>query len=204
MGLNLDASRPVIGIAAWPWGTLLGEAAIDAGVKAMVSSFTRMHPNASMTKAKINGQYVNSMLAKTLAVRAGFDEAIMLDPQGYVAECTGENLFVVRGGTIFTPPKATVLEGITRDSLISLAGDAGYNVVEENISRDQLYLADEIFVTGTAAEVVAVTSIDYRRVGSGRMGSITRELQQLYFETVRGNGKRSPQWLHYLVAEPLY
>jgi branched-chain amino acid aminotransferase len=128
----------------------------------------------------------------------------MLDPQGYVAECSGENLFLVRGGVIFTPPRAAVLEGITRDTLITLAADLGYSVVEENISRDQLYLADEVFVTGTAAEVVAVTAIDYRPVGAGRMGPISRELQQLYFETVRGKGKRSPQWLDYTVGEPLY
>lgn len=204
MGLNLDTYRPAVGIAAWKWGSLLGAESLETGVRAMVSSFTRMHPNASMTKAKIAGQYVNSILAKTLASRAGFDEAIMLDPEGYVAECTGENLFLVRNGVIYAPGKAAVLEGITRDSLITIARDAGYTVVEEKLSRDQLYIADEVFVCGTAAEVVPVREIDYRRIGSGKMGKVTRELQNLFFDTVRGKGRRSTEWLDYVMMEPLY
>lgn len=201
LGLNLDDYQPVVGIAAWPWGAYLGQEALNKGIRMMVSSFTRMHPNASMTKAKLSGQYTNSILAKTFAKRAGFDEAIMLDPEGYVAECTGENLFVVRDGVLYSPPRATILEGITRASVITLAQDAGYQVVEEGVSRDQLYIADEIFVCGTAAEVVGCAEVDYRRIGNGRTGPITRHLQELFHTTARGAGKRSPEWLDYMSME---
>jgi branched-chain amino acid aminotransferase len=195
LGLNLDASRPAVSIATWEWGTFLGEEAIEKGVRMMVSSFTRLHPNVTMTKAKISGNYVNSVLAKTLAVRSGFDEAIMLDPEGFVAECTGENLFLVRDGKIYTPPRATILEGITRDSVITLASDLGIPVIEEPITRDQLYIADEVFVCGTAAEVVAVREIDFRKVGEGKMGPTAKKLQHSFFETVHGKGMRSDDWL---------
>jgi branched-chain amino acid aminotransferase len=198
LGLNLDAYRPALGIAVFEWGTYLGEEGLAKGVRMMVASYTRHHPNVSMTKAKISGNYVNSILAKTLAVRAGFDEAIMLDPSGFVAECSGENLFVVRNGKIYTPPHATILEGVTRDAVLTLAGDLGYIVVEEPISRDQLYIADEVFVSGTAAEVVAVREIDFRQIGAGRMGPVTRELQQAFFRTARGEGARSAEWLDYV------
>jgi branched-chain amino acid aminotransferase len=198
LGLNLDASRPSVGIAVWEWGAYLGEEAIEQGVRAMVSSFTRHHPNVTMTKAKISGNYANSVLAKTFAVRAGFDEAIMLDPSGLVAECSGENLFLVRAGKIYTSQRATILEGITRDAVVTLATDLGYPVIEEPISRDQLYIADEVFVTGTAAECVAVCEIDYRKIGSGRMGPVTRAIQQSFFQTARGDGRRSAEWLDYL------
>ncbi|MFQ5615140.1 MAG: branched-chain amino acid transaminase [Anaerolineales bacterium] len=201
LGLNLDASRPIIAIATWEWGTYLGQDALEKGVRAMVSSFTRLHPNINMTKAKIGGQYVNSMLAKTLAKRLGFDEAIMLDPEGYVAECSGQNLFIVRDGVIMTTPRASILEGITRDAVITLARDSGYEITEERFSRDQLYIADEVFVTGTATEVAAVREIDFRTIGVGRMGPVTRELQTAFFETVRGNGPRSEEWLDYVVPE---
>lgn len=199
--LNLDNTKPSLGIAVWKWGTYLGEEALERGVKMIVSSFTRLHPNAHMTKAKISGNYVNSVLAKTLAERAGFNEAIMLDPEGYVAECTGENIFLVRNNTIFTPPRAAILEGITRDTLITLARDLGFTVVEEAVSRDQLYLADEVFVSGTAAECVAVSDIDYRTIGNGRMGPVTRALQKAFFKTVRGEGPRSKEWLDYVPLE---
>lgn len=199
--LNLDNTRPSVGIAVWDWGTYLGEEALESGVRMMVSSFTRLHPNVSMTKAKISGNYVNSVLAKTLAERAGFNEAIMLDPEGLVAECTGENLFLVRKGLIYTTPRATILEGITRESIISLARDLGFTVLEEPISRDQLYIADEVFVSGTAAECVAVSEIDYRTIGQGRMGPVTRQLQKAFFETVRGEGTRSAEWLDYIPVE---
>ncbi|HEY4687938.1 MAG TPA: branched-chain amino acid transaminase [Anaerolineae bacterium] len=198
MGINLDAHRSAVGIAAFEWGTLLGEEALEKGIRATVSSFTRMHPNASMTKAKISGNYANSVLAKTLALRSGFDEAIMLDPSGYVAECSGENLFIVRDGKIVTPPRTAILEGITRDSVLALADDLGHTVVEEPISRDQLYIADEVFVTGTAAEVCAICEIDFRKVGEGRMGPVTRDLQRAFFRTVRGEGGRSAEWLDYV------
>jgi len=198
LGLNLDASKPSVGIAAWEWGAYLGEDSIEKGVRMMVSSYTRHHPNVTMTKAKITGNYPNSVLAKTLALRAGFDEAIMLDPSGLLAECSGENLFVVRSGKLYTSQSATILEGITRDSVITLARDLGYEVVEQPISRDQLYIADEVFLTGTAAECVAVREIDFRIIGSGKMGPVTRAIQKSFFETARGTGKRSAEWLDYV------
>lgn len=149
--LNIDGGTAHVGIAVWEWSNYLGSEALEHGVRANISSFTRHHPNVMMTKAKITGNYANSFLAKTESVRLGFEEAILLDPQGYVAECTGENLFIVKRGVIFTPNLAPVLEGITRDSLVTLAKDLGYTVVEAPISRDQLYSADEVFVCGTAA-----------------------------------------------------
>jgi branched-chain amino acid aminotransferase len=201
MGLNLDAGKVSIGIATWKWGAYLGEEGLEQGVRACVSSFTRHHLNAVMTKAKITGNYPNSMMAKTDALRAGFDEAIMLDPNGYVAECTGENLFLVRGSKIITSPMAPVLEGITRDTLIQIARHMGLEVVEQPISRDQLYIADEIFVCGTAAEVVAVREVDFRAIGSGKMGTITRQIQRSYAGAVRGRHTFSPQWLDYVHQE---
>jgi len=198
LGLNLDVSKPVIAIAVWEWGTYLGKDALDKGARMVISSFTRMHPNASMTKAKIGGQYVNSMLAKTLALRMGFEEAIMLTPEGYVAEGSGENLFLVRNDVIYTPPRTAILEGITRDSVITLAKDLGHPVVEESISRDQLYIADEVFVCGTAAEVVPVSEIDYRPVGTGQVGPVAKSIQNLFFDTVHGNGERSEEWLDFV------
>jgi branched-chain amino acid aminotransferase len=196
--LNLDIGEAHVGIAAWEWGAYLGEEAREKGVRANVSSFTRHAPNIMMTKAKITGNYSNSVLAKTESVRLGFDEAIMLDAQGYVAECTGENLFMVRKGVIYTPQSADVLEGITRDALTTLAGDLGCTVKEALISRDQLYIADEVFVCGTAAEVVSVTEVDFRTVGSGRMGPVTRQLQDAFHATVMGKHPRSAEWLEYV------
>ena len=198
LGLNLDNLVPAVGIAVWDWGNFLGDEGLKKGIRAMVSSFTRHHPNISMTKAKISGNYVNSVMAKTLAIRAGFDEAIMLDPEGFVAECSGENIFLVRDNTIYTPPRAIVLEGITRDAIITIARDLGYRVIEELISRDQLYSADEVFVTGTAAECVGIREIDYRTVGEGAMGPVTSALQAEFFQTVIGKGERSAEWLDYV------
>ncbi|HEV8268963.1 MAG TPA: aminotransferase class IV, partial [Thermoanaerobaculia bacterium] len=182
--------------AAWPWSNYLGDEARERGVRANVSSFTRHHPNATMTKAKVSGHYVNSFLAKTESVRLGFDEAILLDPQGYVAECTGENLFLVKDGALVTSPSAPILEGITRDTLVTLAKDLGLAVVERLVSRDQLYAADEVFVSGTAAECVALREIDFRRIGDGRMGPVTRRLQAAYHDAVRGRHPRSREWCH--------
>ena len=198
LALNMDATTPHVSIATWEWGAYLGEEGLEKGVHMMVSSFTRHHINVAMTKAKITGNYANSVLAKTLAVRSGYDEAIMLDPEGYVAECSGENLFLVRDGVIYTPPRATILEGITRDSVITLAGDLGYSVVEEPISRDQLYIADEVFVCGTAAEVTPVSAIDHRQIGTGRRGPVAEALQELFFRTAKGEGERSDEWLDYV------
>ena len=192
--LNVDCWHSHVGIAAWEWGAYLGEDASAKGIRLGVSSFTRHHPNVMMTKAKIAGNYVNSTLAGTLASRNGFDEAIMLDPQGYVAECTGENLFLVRGGKIYCPPRTTVLEGITRDSVVTLANDLNIPVYEEMISRDQLYIADELFLCGTAAEVVPVAEVDYRVINSGQRGPITEVLQKAYSKVVRGEGDHSAEW----------
>jgi len=199
--LNIDNGKPAVGIAVWEWTNYLGADSLEKGVRANISSFTRHHPNVMMTKAKISGNYANSFLAKTESVRLGFEEAILLDPQGYVAECTGENLFVVRNGKIFTPGIGAVLEGITRDALITLARDLGYEVSEASISRDQLYSADEVFVSGTAAECIALCEIDFRTIGSGKMGPVTRSIQQAYQDAIHGKHPRSVEWLSYI--EPL-
>jgi branched-chain amino acid aminotransferase len=194
----LDRGKAKVGIAAWYWGAYLGDEAAEKGVRANISSFTRHHINVSMTKAKVTGNYANSALAKTDSLRLGFDEAILLDSQGFVAECSGENIFVVRGKKIYTPPTTTILEGITRDAIITLLGDLGYTVIEQPISRDQLYIADEVFVCGTAAECVAVREVDFRVIGSGRMGPITAEIQKTYLSAVHGEHARSAGWLEYV------
>jgi branched-chain amino acid aminotransferase len=198
MGLNLDFGEAHVSIAAWEWGSMLGEESITKGIRANVSSFTRHHPNVMMTKSKAAGNYVNSMLAKSEAVRAGFDEAIMLDPQGYVAECTGENLFLVRKGKIYTTHTAAILEGITRDSIITLAKEMGYEVVEQPLVRDQLYIADEVFMCGTAAECVPVREIDRRQIGEGRAGPVTRDLQKAFSEVIKGHHAHSAEWFDYI------
>jgi branched-chain amino acid aminotransferase len=162
-----------------------------------VSSFTRLHPNINLTKSKVAGNYVNSMLVKTLALRSGYDEAVILDPQGFVAECTGENIFMIRKGVVHTPPLANALEGITRDSIITLARDLGLTVIEQNFTRDQLYIAEEVFISGTAAEVVGVRMIDFRRINGGRVGPITYSLCEQFDRTVHGKGLRSEEWLDY-------
>lgn len=201
MSLNTDLGKISIGVAVWEWDSYLGEEALEAGIRANVSSFTRGHLNATMTKAKITGNYPNSVLAKTESVRLGFDEAIMLDQAGYVAECTGENLFLVRSGKLITPPLAPVLEGITRDSVIQLARSMDLQVIEQPISRDQLYIADEIFVCGTAAEVIAIREVDFRQIGTGRMGPITRQIQRNYHDAARGKHPLSAQWLDYVTVD---
>jgi branched-chain amino acid aminotransferase len=193
--LNTDNGTVNVGIAVWEWDSYLGEEALEKGIRANISSFTRHHLNVMMTKAKITGNYANSTLAKTESARLGFDEAIMLDPQGYVAECTGENLFLVRNGKIYTPSTATVLEGITRDATLTLARDEGFEVLEQPISRDQLYIADEVFVSGTAAELVAVREIDFRTIGAGKMGPVTRRLQKVFHAAIHGGHPRSAEWL---------
>jgi branched-chain amino acid aminotransferase len=199
MSLTVEAGQPRFVVAVWEWKEFLGTEAKDRGIRANIASFTRLHPNIMMTKAKVAGNYVSSILAKTESQRAGFDEAIMLGPDGYVAECTGENLFVVRNHAgskiISTTPRAGILEGITRDTLITLARDLGYSAVEEPISRDQLYIADEVFVCGTAAEVVALREIDFRVIGDGKAGPVTRALQQEFDKLVSGRHARSSEWL---------
>jgi branched-chain amino acid aminotransferase len=200
MSMVVDAGTPRLMIAVWEWKAFLGEKAKEQGIRANISSFTRLHPNIMMTKAKVSGNYVGSILAKTESHRLGFDEAIMLDPSGYVAECTGENIFVVRNDVIYTVPRAAILEGITRDSLITIAGDLGYTVVEEPISRDQLYIADEVFVCGTAAEVIGLREIDFRTIGTGKTGPVTRKLQKAFDELSGGRHARSEQWFSLVPA----
>jgi branched-chain amino acid aminotransferase len=193
--LNVDFATVGVGIAVWEWNQYMGPEALAKGIRANISSFTRHHVNVMMTKAKISGNYANSFLARTESMRLGFDEAIMLDPLGNVAECTGENLFIVRGGKIYSPNLNTVLEGITRDSIVTLARDLGYEVGEMPISRDQLYIADEVFVCGTAAEVIGLREIDFRTIGSGESGPVTRHLQQAFHNVVRGNDPKYIAWL---------
>ena len=198
MGLNMDKSTPRLAIAAWEWGPYLGQEARNGGIHMMVSSFTRLNPNINLTKSKTTGNYVNSMLVKTLALRSGYDEAVILDPEGFVAECTGENLFLVRGGVLYTPPRSIILEGITRDTVITLAGDMNIPVVEAMITRDQLYIADEVFITGTAAEIVGVRMVDFRQIGKGRPGPITQALSQAFSDNVHGQGVHSDEWLDFV------
>lgn len=198
LGINPDEWCPSISIAAWAWGPYLGEKATTEGIHLMVSSFTRHHVNVMMTKAKVSGNYVNSAYAKSLAVRSGFDEALLLDAQGYVAECSGENIFMVADDVVYTPPLAPVLDGITRQSILTLAQDQGIRTQEEDLTRDQLYIADEVFITGTAAEVVPVREIDHRLIGQGKRGAITEILQKHYHETARGKGPRSAVWLDHI------
>lgn len=195
MDLCVDSGRAHVGIAAWAWKDYHGEGTADAGIRLNVSSYTRHHPNIMPTRAKVSGNYVNSFLARTESARLGFDDAVLLDPEGYVAECTGENLFVVSGGRILTPPVAGILEGITRDTVLTLARDAGLAVAEERLVRDRLYDADEVFLCGTAAEIVGVCEVDFRPVGAGSVGPITREMQHAFRQVVRGEHPRSAEWL---------
>jgi branched-chain amino acid aminotransferase len=196
--LNIDNGKPSLAIAVWEWANYLGEEALTKGIRANISSFTRHHPNVMMTKAKISGNYANSFLAKTESQRLGFEEAIMLDPQGYIAECTGENLFLVRDGKVITPSTAPILEGITRHSIFTIANDLGYEVSELPVSRDQLYVADEVFVCGTAAECVGLSEIDFRRIGDGKTGIVTRAIQKVYHEAIRGKLARYEHWCDYV------
>ena len=200
MGLNPLPCPVNVSIAAWPWGTYLGDEGVANGVSVKVSSWRRHDPNAVPTAAKGTGMYANSSLAKVEALKAGYDEAILLAPNGNVSECTGENVFIVRDGLIVSPPTshAGALEGITQNSVETIAQDLGYEVRHEAIIRTDLYLADEAFLTGTAAEVVPIRAVDDRAVGSGQPGKITKEIQQMYFATVRGEVDQYKDWLDYV------
>ena len=195
MGLR-PVNNPVnVAVAAWSWGAYLGDDGITNGIRTKISSFTRMHVNSFMTKAKICGNYVNSVLAKQEAVSTGFDEALLLDTEGYVAEGSGENIFIVRNGVVKTPPLTSVLEGITRECVMKLAEDGGISVEEQRFTRDELYGADEVFLTGTAAEITPVREVDGRKVGSGKPGKVTRKLQKTFFEITRAENGKYKQWL---------
>jgi len=199
MGLNPLPCPVNVSIAVWPWGTYLGEKGIKEGVRCKISSWQRHDPNAVPIASKGTGMYGNSSLAKVEALNAGYDEAILLSPQGYVSECTGENLFIVKKGRILTPPtSAGALEGLTQDSVTTIARDLGYEVAEANLLRTDLYLAEEAFLTGTAAEVVPIRSVDDRVIGEP--GPITRAIQETYFATVRGEVDRYKDWLEHVNA----
>jgi branched-chain amino acid aminotransferase len=199
MGLNPLPCPVNVAIAVWPWGSYLGDEGVASGVRAKVSSWQRHDPNAVPPAAKGTGMYVNSSLAKVEALKAGYDEAILLSPNGYVSECTGENLFVVRKGRLVTPPvSAGALEGITQDSVVTIAKDLGHDVVVDNVLRSDLYTADEVFLTGTAAEVVPIRSVDDRSIGGGEPGPVTQSIQEVYFATVRGQVDRYKDWLDHV------
>lgn len=185
-------------LAAWAWGAYLGEEGMRKGIRVRVSSFTRHHPNVTMIKAKANGNYMNSIMANTEATRDGYDEAILLDAQGYVAEGSGENIFTVRDGVLYTPALDVALDGITRRSVIAIASEMGLKVIEKRLTRDELYVADEVFFTGTAAEVTPIREIDGRQIGIGERGPITAEIQQRYFDIVQGKNPKYRDWLTYV------
>jgi branched-chain amino acid aminotransferase len=183
-------------VIAWKWGAYLGEEALKTGIRAKISSFARHHVNISLAKAKMMGQYTNSVLAKREAKFGGYDEAILLDSQGYVSEGSGENLFIVKKGKLYTPDlSSSILEGITRDTVITLARELGLTVQECRITRDQLWLADEVFLTGTAAEITPVREVDNRPIGEGVVGPVTKKIQAKFFDVVRGSDSSHPEWL---------
>ena len=198
MGLNPINSPVRCMVAAWQWGAYLGEEGMAKGIRLRTSSFQRNSVNAMMTKAKIAGNYVNSILAKLEAVKQGFDEAMMLDTEGYVSECSGENIFIVKNNIIKTTPVNTILPGITRASIIEIAKELNYEVREEKFTRDEVYIADECFLTGTAAELTPVRELDNRQIGEGKPGPITKKLQDIFLKTVTGKTKEYERWLSYI------
>ena len=195
MGLRADNLQTHLMIAAWEWGAYLGDDGINKGIRIKTSSFTRHHVNVSMCKAKANGHYINSMLALQEALHDGYDEAMLLDVDGFVAEGSGENLFIVREGQIFTPALTSALDGITRNTLFVLAKELGYEIKEKRITRDEVYVSDEAFFTGTAAEVTPIREVDNRVIGDGTRGPITTKLQKAYFELVEGKSATHNSWL---------
>ncbi|MDT8395398.1 MAG: branched-chain amino acid transaminase [bacterium] len=196
MGLLVTEDNPVgVFIATWAWGAYLGEDGLKNGIRTKIASFARHHVNASMSKAKVNGAYVNSILAKREACQAGYDETIMLDTSGYVSEGSGENLFIVRDGVIKTTSLTSILNGITRDSVMTLAGELGYEVVEDRFTRDELYISNEAFFTGTAAEVTPIREVDDRIIGEGKPGPVTKKIQEAYFKAVHGEDPNHRDWI---------
>jgi branched-chain amino acid aminotransferase len=195
MGLRADNLRVHVMVAAWEWGAYLGEEQLEKGIRIHVSSFTRHHVNITMCRAKANGNYMNSMLALQEAMANGYDEALLLDTQGFVMEGSGENIFIVKNGVLHTPDLTSALDGITRKTVMTLADELGIPVVERRITRDEVYIADEAFFTGTAAEVTPIREVDGRVIGRGGRGPITEKLQQLYFDQVHGRREQYPEWL---------
>ncbi len=194
MGLRADGLKVHLIVAAWTWGAYLGQESMERGIRIRTSSYTRHHPNVTMCRAKANGNYINSMLALNEALRDGYDEALLLDVDGYVAEGSGENIFMVHDGVLYTPTLLSALDGITRRTIFTLAEEAGIKIVEKRITRDELYVADEAFFTGTAAEVTPIREVDGRQIGSGSRGPITERLQQRYFAVVQGDTQDYAHW----------
>ena len=195
MGIRADMLQTHIAIATWEWGAYLGEEGLEKGIRVRTSSFTRHHVNITMCRAKACGNYINSILALQEALSAGADEALMLDSSGYVMEGTGENIFVIRNGVVYTPDLTSALEGITRDTVIRLIAEAGLELIEKRITRDEVYVADEVFFTGTAAEVTPVRELDGRQIGNGSRGPVTEMLQARYFDCVQGRDSQHDDWL---------
>lgn len=198
MGLRADNLEVHVMIAAWSWGSYLGNDGLEKGIRIKTSSYTRHHVNITMCKAKANGNYMNSMLALQEALDCGYDEALLLDTEGYVSEGSGENIFIVRNGILYTPDLTSALEGITRATIMTLASELGIDIVEKRITRDEVYIADEAFFTGTAAEVTPIRELDGRIIGNGQRGPLTEKLQSLYFDLVHGRHKNHGEWLNYI------
>ena len=198
MGIRADMLKTHIAIATWEWGAYLGEEGLEKGIRVRTSSFTRHHVNITMCRAKACGNYINSILALQEALSAGADEAFTLDSAGYVMEGTGENVFVIRDGVVYTPDLTSALEGITRDTVIRLIAESGLELIEKRITRDEIYVADEVFFTGTAAEVTPVRELDGRQIGSGTRGPVTQMLQAKYFDCVQGRDSQHDDWLTFI------
>ncbi|HEY8353771.1 MAG TPA: branched-chain amino acid transaminase [Methylophilaceae bacterium] len=195
MGISAKTLSTHVIVAAWSWGAYMGEEALEKGIRVKTSSFSRHHVNVTMCKAKASGNYMNSIQAHQEAIMDGYDEALLLDVDGFVAEGSGENIFIVRKGKLLTPDLSSALEGITRDTIVELAGELGLEVIEKRITRDEVYSADEAFFTGTAAEVTPIRELDNRQIGSGKRGPITEKLQSLYFDVVKGRSQKHQDWL---------
>ena len=195
MGLSAKTLSTHVIVAAWKWGAYMGQDALDNGIRVKTSSFSRHHVNITMCKAKANGNYMNSILAHQEAALDGYDEALLLDVDGFVAEGSGENIFIIRNGKLYTPDLTSALEGITRDTILQLAAEIGLSVIEKRITRDEVYSADEAFFTGTAAEVTPIRELDRRSIGSGTAGPITKQLQKMYFDAVTGKSAKHADWL---------
>lgn len=195
MGVSARGNTIHVAVAAWPWGAYLGEDGLSKGIRVKTSSFTRHHVNVSLVRAKASGYYINSILANQEVTAHGYDEALLLDTEGYVSEGSGENVFIVKQGRLCTPDLASCLDGITRDAVMTMARDLGIEVVEKRITRDEMYCADEAFFTGTAAEITPIRELDDRQIGEGRRGPITGKLQALFFDVVAGRNERYRDWL---------
>jgi branched-chain amino acid aminotransferase len=195
MGISAKNLSVHVIVAAWPWGAYLGKEALENGIRVKTSSFSRHHSNVTMCKAKANGNYMNSILAHKEAEMDGYDEALLLDVDGFVSEGSGENIFIIREGKLYTPDPSSALVGLTRDTIIQLAGEMGLQVIEKRITRDEVYIADEAFFTGTAAEVTPIRELDNRTIGSGTRGPITAKLQAIYFDCVHGRAPAHTGWL---------